>query len=332
MKLQLDDIEKTLVQVITAKSKLPVADAKIIAGDYIAGELNGKASHGLAAFIALIPSLAGEYSDTEIIKESESALYIDAHNNFGSVVGRKAADALRDKAAKQGVALAYIRNMRSWLRPAAIAEYIADFDMVSLVTNTGGPPMVAPPGGKDPVIGTNPIGIGIPAQKQPVIVDMATSKRAWGEVRQAKLYGHDLPADSYYDRNGQIAVTPDDAYSALPMGEYKGFALGLFIEIMGGAFVDMPMGEGDLTEAYYARTRGATIIVLDPNFTVGTEAFKTANQAFIDSIRASSPLPASNGVTLPGDRAAKTKAAHLRDGYIDVNDKLWREITKHLTT
>ncbi len=326
MKVPISDVRTSLVDIILSKGEFNKTDAVILADDYIEGEIQGKKSHGLAAFIAIVPTLNDKRVQPEIIKESSSALYVDAHGGFGSIEGRKIADSLIDKAGSEGVAVGYMRNLKSWLRPATVAQHVVEHNMVSFVINTGGPPMVAPPGGKDPVIGTNPIGIAIPAQKTPVMVDMATSKRAWGEVRLAKKFGHDLPADSYYDEQGRIAVNPEDAHAALPMGAYKGFALGLFIEIMGGSFVDMTMGKGEPNEPYYARTRGATIMVFNPDFTVGSSNFKLANQTFFDEIRASSKLPGSDSITIPGDRSAKTKQTNMENGYLDIEDKLWQEI------
>jgi L-2-hydroxycarboxylate dehydrogenase (NAD+) len=326
IKVQIPEVRKTLIDIIMSKGVINQADAETLADDYVEGEIQGKKSHGLASFIAVVPTLSDKRSGMEIIKESDSALYIDAHGGFGSIEGRKAAALLIKKAKNQGVAAGFIRNIKSWLRPATVAQYVAEHDMVSFVTNTGGSAMVAPPGGKDPVIGTNPIGIGIPSQQKPVIVDMATSKRAWGEVRLAKKLGHDLPENSYYDKNGNVAVNPDDAYSAFPMGDYKGFSLGLLIEIMGGSFVAMPMGKGDPGESAYERTRGATILVFDPNFTVGVPGFKAANHDFLGKIHNSSTLPDSQAVTIPGDRASKAKAINTRNGYLEIDDALWEEI------
>jgi L-2-hydroxycarboxylate dehydrogenase (NAD+) len=329
MKVKIDEVRTTLEKIITNKG-MGQTDAEILADEFLSGELNGKKSHGLAAFPAVMPKLSDELPDMKILRESDSALYIDANGNFGAIVGRKITNQLIDKAKNQGVAIAFIRNMKPWLRPGAIAEYIAAHDMVGFVTNTGGQPMVAPPGGRDPVIGTNPIGIAIPADEQPVVADMATSKRAWGEVRLAKRFGHDLPPDSFYNKNGQITLNPDEAYSALPFGDYKGFALGLLIEIMSGAFVDMPMNIGSKDEPYYRRPRSAMILVMDPNFTVGAKKFKEENQAFIDTIRQSAPLPDSTGVTLPGDHANKSKVQNLERDYLEIDDKLWQEILSFL--
>lgn len=218
MKVKINEVRTTLENIIVANG-MEKTDAEILADEFLSGELNGKKSHGIAAFPAVVPKLSDEHVAMKILRESDSALYIDANQNFGAIVGRKVAGQLMNKAKSQGVAMAFVRNMKPWLRPATIAEYIAEHDMVGFVTNTGGQPMVAPPGGRDPILGTNPIGIGIPSSERPAVADMATSKRAWGEVRLAKRFGHDLPSDSFYDKDGQITRDPNEAYSALPFGE-----------------------------------------------------------------------------------------------------------------
>lgn len=327
MRLAIDEIKKTLEDIIVSKGVYSIEDAKILANDYLEGELNGKKSHGIAAFVSVISELSKKVDQPSIIKESSSAIYIDANKGFGSIVGRKITISLIDKANQQGIAVAYIRNMKSWLRPATIAQYVADHGLVAFVTNTGGPPMVAPPGGFDPVVGTNPIGLGIPAEDGSIVADMATSKRAWGEVRLAKRYNKELPKESYYAKDGSYAVNPDDAHSALPMGDYKGFALGLFIEIMGGSFVDMDMGVGEVDEPYYIRTRGANILIFDPNFTVGAEKFKSQNKKFVDMIHKTTALTGQDHPTIPGDRARNTRDLNLSNGYVEIDDQLWQEIT-----
>ena len=331
VKVKISEIQETLQNIIASKnSRLSVEEVETLALDYLEGELQGKQSHGIAAFPAVVGNLANAKADFKIIKETESFIYADAMGGFGALVGRRIADKLVNKAKKQGIALASIREMKSWLRPAVIAQYVADKDMIALVVNTGGPPMVAPPGGREPVVGTNPIGLGIPTSDKPVIVDMATSSRAWGEVRMAKRFGHALPEESFLDKEGIPTRSADEAHAALAMGAYKGFSLGLFIEILGGSLVGMNMGQGEVNEAYYTRNRGATILVINPALTVGSDNFKVANQNFISEIKNSPPAKHSNGVTIPGDRALKNKAFNLQNGYLEIDNDLWEEIKSYL--
>ena len=146
MKVEIDTIRKTLEKIIVSQGVFNENDAEVLASDYVDGELNGKKSHGLVAFLSVFPKLSQKYPEMEIIKESDAAIYVEANNNFGAIVGRKVADILVKKAKKQGVAVAYVRNMKTWLGPGVIARYLAKYDMVGIVTNNGNP-RVAVPGG-----------------------------------------------------------------------------------------------------------------------------------------------------------------------------------------
>ncbi len=329
MKIKISEVHQTLLQIILAKSSLSNEEADILAWDYLEGELQGKLSHGIAAFPAMAEKLPEATSHFKILKETESFIYADAGGSLGAIVGRKLANKVIAKASQQGIAAASIRNMKPWLRPGAIAEYISDNNMVGFVVNKGTVRAIVPPGGSVPVFGTNPIGIGIPSDDTPVVVDMATSSRSNGEVRLAKMLGHNLPENSFIDKSGMPTLDPNAVHAALPMGGYKGFGIGLFIEIICGSLLGLSMGTNEKGHPLNS-LRGAFILVIDPKITVGIEKFKAENQDFVDSIRKSPAAKGSNGVTLPGDRARKAKQQNEAKDYLEVDDKLWAEIKKLL--
>ena len=305
---------------------MPKENAKILAQDFVEGELRGKKSHGLMAFLPFVEKLNKTEAKYTILKETDSFIYIDANGDFGSIIGRTISKKLINKAAKQGVGFASIREMRSWLRPANIAEYIAEHKMIGLVTNTGGVPKISPPGGKEPVVGTNPIGIGIPKENGTVLIDMATSSRAWGEVRVAKQNGHPLPNNAFLDKDGKITTNPDLAHSAIGAGGYKGFGLALFIEILNGAFVNMSMGKTNKSQDYYKRSRGASIMVFNPEFTVGIDRFAHDTELFIQNIASSGTAKDNGTIRIPGENSKQVKARHLVNGYLEIDDELWKKI------
>ncbi len=333
MKLSIKEIKANLQRALI-KRKLPKEMADTIAEDYLAGELDGKQSHGLMAFPSLLKSLEGyRVKEYKILEKKHALVVMDANELPGSYVGRRLADDLIEMAKTEGAALGFIKNMRTWLRPGAIAQYVADHGMVAFVINNGGKPMVAPPGGYDPATGTNPIGIGVPTNEQPIVVDMATSKRAWGEVRKAKKNNSDLPKDSYYTNTGDFATKPDDAYSAVPMGEYKGFALSLFIEIMTGSFLgrDMSVGlESNQSVEYsdaQAAMRGGMILVMNPAITVGLDQFKKSNAEFIKNIKRGHKLPGVDEIYMPGDRAGQERTKNIKNDFLEVDENLWKQIS-----
>jgi len=155
MKIRIKEIRNTLEKALTLRG-ISKEEAKIVADEYLEGELRGKKSHGLMAFPSLVKKVGPKTRKYKILRKTNSLVVIDANENIGTFVAKKAADLAINMAKKEGVGVAVIKNMVTWLRPATVAQYIADKDYVSFVVNNGGKPMTAPPGGYEPVIGTNP--------------------------------------------------------------------------------------------------------------------------------------------------------------------------------
>lgn len=326
MKIKISEIKKLLVDILVLK-KVSKSDAVILASEYLEGELQGKQTHGLMAFPSLVKGLPLKKKTVVIKKKTLSYIFVNANYNFGTIIGHKFAQQGIEMAKKQGVAVVFIQNMLSWLRPASIAQYISSQGMVGFVVNNGGESMVAPPGGFEPQIGTNPIGIGIPTNSNDIVVDMATSKKAWGEVRKSLLNNSQLPAETYFDKQGGFANDPNDAYSVVASGGYKGFALGLFIEILAGSMVNMPMGAiKHAGVGYRTVPRGAMILILNPKFSTSLNKFKKENKKIILRIKESKKLKGIKEILIPGERAFQTRKNNLKNNYLDVKNELWLEL------
>jgi len=303
-------------------------DIPFIINMYLGGELRGHTSHGLASFAGFVNQDFSEAGEPEIVKETHSLFVIDAKSQSGNVIGKRAADEAIKRAKTEGVGMAVVKEMDSWLRPGAVAEYIADQDLVAIVINSGGGAAVAPPGGFDPVIGTNPIAYGIPTENGALVVDMATSKRAWGQVRLANKYGTDLPADTFYDDNGNVTLDPKKAWSVMPFGEYKGFSLAVLVGVLCGSLVDMPMTINSTAGNAFGQKqpeRGGVIIVIDPAATTGLDNFKKANSKFVADVKATRPRKGEQ-IRIPGEQAANEKSAKLGNDVVEIPDELWEEI------
>lgn len=325
MKVKILEIRKLLIKVLVAR-KVSGNEAEILADEHLEGELQGKRSHGLMAFPGLVEKISSKPKSI-IKKKTGSYIFADANKNFGLVVGHNLAKQAVMLAKKQGVAIVLIKNMMSWLRPSTIAQYIAEQNMIGFVVNSGGNAMIAPPGGFSPLLGTNPIGIGIPTEKNNIIVDMATSKRAWGEVRKALAENTDLPFETYLDNKGNFAKDPREAYSVLAAGDYKGFALALFIEILTGSLIGMPMSQDKTDKADYKNlARGAVILVLNPAFSTNLNSFKKANKKLADKIRKSKKRKGTKVILVPGDRAMIARNKNLKSGTVDLPNALWEKL------
>jgi L-2-hydroxycarboxylate dehydrogenase (NAD+) len=330
MRVAIAEIREKMANVLRAKG-FADADIPFLTEMYLGGELRGHTSHGLASFPGFIKEDFSKLPEPEVIKDTAAFFLIDAKGNSGNVIGKWAADEAIKRAKKEVVGTAMIKNMDSWLRPGAIAQYVADQGLIAFIFNNGGGASTAPPGGYDTVLGTNPIAYGIPTNDGPLIVDMATAKRAWGQVRLANKYGTDLPADSFYDNEGNITIDPKEAWSVMATGGYKGFALALMIEMMCGSLLGMPMmidtHHSGSTYGTNLLERGGLIFVIDPRQTAGLDEFKKANSELITGIKATRARKGEQ-IRIPGDQGSADHADKLQDGYVEVAEEVWDEIKR----
>lgn len=327
MKISISELKAKMADLLNKKG-YGREDTSFIIDTYLGGELSGHTSHGLAGFAGFVNQDFSKFDDPEVIKETHSLFMIDAKSNSGNIVGRRAADEAIIRAREEGIGIAVIKSMDQWLRPGAIAEYIANQNFVAVVTNSTRGAAVAPPGGYDPVVGTNPIAYGVPTNDGPLVVDMATSKRAWGQVRLANKYGTDLPADSFYDDQGNVTQDPKNVQSVMPFGDYKGFSLAMLVEILCGSLVDMPMMVRSSAKNSFGGEHpntSAIIMVIDPTQTTELSEFKDANSEFIRKVKATRSKK-NEEIRIPGEQAARKKAANIAEDVIDIPKELWEEI------
>lgn len=309
MKIAIGKVRQILVKALV-KRKMLLVQARLVAEEYLEGELQGKLSHGLMAFPSLLLRESLNFPAPKVIRKTSAMIVYDAKATSAVVVVNQALPWLVKTAKKQGISLALIKNMTTWLRPGTAARMLADKGLIGIVVNNGGRPMVAAPGGHEPVIGTNPIGIGLPTGKDPVVADMATSVHAWGEVKKAELSGRDLPKEAFINSKGKPAIKAKDSFAALPLGGYKGFSLGLLIEILTGSFMGRAMGKVQMKGDYRTAGRGGVIIALAPQ--ASESKFKQANSQLVKEI----------GVSLPGGRAWKNRTKNLKKGYLEISKDL----------
>jgi len=330
MKIAIQDIRNKMQDILSAKG-YSTEDIGFLIDMYLGGEMRGHTSHGLASFPGFAKDDFSQLPAPKVIKETHSTFIIDAKSNPGAIIGKRAADEAIKRAKTELVGTAIIKNMDSWLRPGAIAQYIADQGFMAIVTNDGGGSSIAPPGGYDPVVATNPIAYGIPTDEGALVVDMATSKRAWGQVRLANKYGTDLPADTFYNNTGEITLDPKQAHSVMAFGDYKGFALALMIEVLCGSLLGMNNMMNDTNAAgsnfgVKLQDRGGFILVIDPGQTTSLNSFKSANTEFINKIKQTRALK-NQEIRIPGEHASRLYDKHIKEGFIEIPDELWQEIS-----
>lgn len=331
MKIKINEIRK-ICEKILIRNGVKVKATKIIVDDYIEGELLNKTSHGLFAFVNGIYknneiSSNADQSKIKIEKNFDVLALINGHKQSGQLVAELARKLVIKKAKKYGIAMVATYKSKSFLRPGSQAEYIARNNLIGLVFHNGGNPSVAPYGGIYPILATNPIGYAIPTSKYPIVLDMATSEHAWGEVRIAKKMGTNLPLNAFINKSGEITINPNEAFSALPFGGYKGFGLGIMAEIFSGSLVGNGVGFNKISDKKTGKKyRGAVFIAINPGKIVNFTKFKKENTQLIKELKNSRKRPGVKEIFIPGEKAYKNKAKCLKRGWFEVDKKIIEQI------
>lgn len=325
---------KRFVTDIFLAARSSAEEADVVAGHLIEANLTGHDSHGVSLIPEYLENLAAgnvnPNNGGKLVSTQGSMLVYDGERGYGQVVARNATNIAIDVAREHGVAVLALRNSYHIGRIGSYGEQCAAKGMVSVhfVNATGHQPRVAPFGGRDARLPTNPFCVAIPAsdRHRSVVLDMATSRIAQGKVRVARNSGHQVPPGCLLDSKGEPTTEPSVMFDSppgalLPFGEHKGFALGLVCELLGGALA------GGLTiQPGNQRGRGVVnhmlMIVFDPTRLNDMSHTRREMDALIDYVLASPPISPDAPVVTPGTPERTRKADRLQNG-VDLDAGTW---------
>jgi len=241
-----------------------------------------------------------------ILRETEVSVLYDGGNNVGMLAMYHAARAAIAKAAAHGFAVVGVND--SWMsgRSAYYVEMIAKADLIAIHT-AGSGRAVAPPGGRRPALGTNPIAFGLPSSRGPIVFDMGTSAFMGTDLQYRERMGQLLPEGVAIDPTGQPTRDPTLARAGalLPFGDYKGFGLALIVQALG--MLAGPAPDPDKDDGY-------VFVVFKPELLADLGDFKEQLGALIDRIKATPRQPGINEIRIPGERGFRSREKGLRDG------------------
>jgi LDH2 family malate/lactate/ureidoglycolate dehydrogenase len=199
--------------------------------------------------------------------------------------------------------------------------------MIGIVLSNA-PPRVHPPGGIDPVLGTNPLALAIPrGRRDPVVADFATAASASGHVRIAGYTAARLPAGIAIGPDGRATRDPAIAIAGAlsPLGGHKGFALGLCVGILSGPLVSAAVGvplAGWLRPTGRAGPKGHLIIAIDPAAFGAVSLFHRAVARHLREIKSVRRAPGVATIRLPGERGFAARLEQRRTG-VRILPEVW---------
>ena len=198
----------------------------------------------------------------------------------------------------------HVGRLGEWVERAASAGLAA----LIAVNDNGVIRTVAPPGGTAGRISTNPIAIGVPTGRGPLVLDISTSAVANGKLKVARLEKRPVPEGWIQDANGNPTTDPhvmlaDPPGSLLPFGgdqAYKGFGLGLFFDFLVGGLTGgfcPPAPPGTI------ECNNVLVVVWDPAGFAGAAHFAAEADKLIESVRNTPRKRVSTGSSFPATAA-----------------------------
>ncbi len=314
------------------------AEAAIVAEELVETSLMGIDSHG----IIRIPQYTKQLRDgslrpnvtPRIVQRKDGTLIVDGGNGFGMITARFMTDAVAELAQTRHLAAAVSRHTHHVGRLGSFVQRLAERGLFGLaVANSSRQGhYVAPWGGTQGRLGTNPLAYGCPTNGRPLVLDMSTSAIAEGAVRACLQSGRLVPEGCLLTPEGQPTTDPNEFYrgswgSILPFGGrqgYKGFGLSLLVELLGNTLAGAEVTSEDAKDAYI---NGFFILAIHPDAFCGQAEFIRRVEELCDDLRSSPPREDGHGIVLPGERDFETRDRRLEQG-IPLHEGTWRELVK----
>jgi L-2-hydroxycarboxylate dehydrogenase (NAD+) len=310
---------------VLRKCGLPDADAKTVAGAMLDADLSGSDAHGVFRLPGYIRVLQRGFinprAEPRVIERAPATALVDGDNGMGHLVMTYAANLAIEIAREAGVGWVGVRRSNHAGAGSTYAAIPLDHGMVGIYGAVSGANFMAPWGGAEALLGTNPIAVAIPAgEEAPVVLDIATSVASNGAIRAYAAAGKPLPPGWVINRTTGEPITDgkkiaDGNY--VPIGEYKGSGLALILGLLGGPLNRAAFGR-DVKDVNADQSKenntGQFIIALDVARFVPLPAFRAEVDRHIRDLASSKRLPGFDEIRIPGQGRRERRAERERDG------------------
>ncbi len=240
--------EMQLCKALLAAQGMPAEDAEILGSSVAHSDFTGIYSHGLSRFSNYLKRFANGAMKPDaaltITNDTGSTVAYDCDNGCGVVSLTHVYRQMAPRAKEHGIVIATGRKASNIGCGSFYAEMAAKDDLMALFCcNTI--KCVAPFGGADSLLGTNPIIVAVPAgEERPLILDISTTITAMGKIQAAAREGKPIPAGWALDENGAPTTDAAKAKTVVPIAGPKGYGLAVMIEAFAALLAGANYGAG----------------------------------------------------------------------------------------
>jgi len=331
--IQADRLREIATDLLVA-NKVPENEAQTVARHVVNANLAGHDSHGMIMLPNYIERVRVGHivpgAPFTIVQESPSTTVVDGHWGFGYVINERAMQLTIEKAEKQNIAACTVFRQGHVGRLASYPLMAARAGMIGMAWADSGrsPKGVAPFGGREARLGTNPWAMAVPSDLDgPFCMDFATSAVAMGKIKLAEARGQEIPRGWVVDSEGDLTTDPAKLKGGalLPLGGagegYKGTALAAMGEIFCGLLTGLGFG----VEPSGRHNDGCFLIAIKVEAFRPLLTFRKEVADFAHYLKDTPPAKGSTGVLYPGEiehMAEQKRGA----GGIAIEDATWTKL------
>ena len=322
------------------KVGVPIRDAILVADHLVDSDMFGHDTHGvlrLPQYIDMVTEgIVTPGAPLRIMNDLGFSARLSGGWNFGPVSATRAIEfALKKLSSGAAMSVVTVRDCNHIARLGRFVSIAAKNDAIAIMTANGhgGDLAVAPYGGIDRRLPTNPIAVGVPTGLDwPVVLDMTTSMISGGDLRLLRNTNELAPLNSIIDSLGNPSRHAEDFYGSprgaiLPLGSpvvgHKGFGLSVLVDVLSGA-----LSGAECSKENYERSGNALFIAV-----LRVSAFRSRNsffeevRNFVKRVKGSPKAKGFSEIMLPGEKAYKNYQNSKVNG-IFVNDVAWESISE----
>ena len=308
-------------QQVFAALGCPAREAALIARNLVQANLFGHDSHGIGLLPTYVANVQGGHAvpgrAPRVVTDTGAVVALDGDKGFGQAIGEDAMALAIERANAHGCAVVGLANTHHLGRIGRWGEQCARAGLVSVhFVNVRSRGIVAPWGGSDSRVSTNPFCVAVPHEPHPLVLDYATASVALGKTRVAVEKGEPMAEGVLLDREGRPTTDPGVMWgerigAILPFAQHKGWALSMMCEILGGALTGGHVQDG---RTIHPMLNNMLTLVFDPARLGTADALEDEIARLSAWVKASPRGAGSDGIFLPGEPEQRVAQSRARDG------------------
>ncbi|WP_167751506.1 Ldh family oxidoreductase [Lentibacillus salicampi] len=333
IKVDLNEIYEISRDILTSY-EVTLEDSEVVINSLLDAEISGVSSHGLLrlkSYTERIESgVINVHPKIRVEKDLNNVLLLNGDNGLGQVVAQKAIQLCFDKLSTNSAVTVLVQNSNHFGTSGFYTKQAASRGYLSLVFSNAGPTM-APWGGTEPLLGTNPLSAAFPGSNTNFMLDMATSASAKGKIRAMKNASENIPKGWAIDEKGDDTQDPDKVLNGgtmLPIGNHKGYGLSMLVDTLCAGLTGASLSYETVSVGNTKRDAniGHFFYMIKIDDLLPLESFQRRMDDWFETIKTSNKREGFEEIYIPGEIEEKKKDDITNS--IHLNEKVYKEILK----